>query len=108
MKKIQIAVAVVLLAGTLQARAQSGSTQTPNNSQLEGKGVPYNKDTKQKGKAIPKRADHPLPASSVGTGVDAAANPNSGVSPGSHTAQRETKMDYKATGKGKSTLKGKQ
>ncbi|QMW02699.1 hypothetical protein [Spirosoma foliorum] len=108
MKKMQMAIAVVLLTGTLQAWAQSGNTQTPNNSQIESKGASNNKDAKQKSKTIPKRADHPVPASSVGTGVDAAANPNSSVSPGSHTAQRETKMDYKANGKGKSKLKGKQ
>ena len=73
------------------------NTQKANNSQIEGKGIPYNKETKSQQRAGAKRTNHPIPPSSVGTIPDAAASPNAKLMPRSHTAQREMNMRRKAS-----------
>ena len=98
MKKVIILTSALLFAGLVGVQAQSGGAATgsarqqkatggaqPNTlSQAQGKGVPDSKA---------KKPDHNIPASSVGTGVDAKANGK--FSPGSHTAQRENKIGRK-------------
>ena len=93
MKKVMVLTAALLMSGLAGALAQSGqpkakpagAPQKPDMSQVQGKGVPYNK--------APQKADHNVPNPGVGTGPDAKATGQ--FSPGSHTAQREHKIGRK-------------
>lgn len=94
-----VVTAVLLMSGFAVAQAQSGQPKTtptgapqkPEMSQVQGKGVPYNK--KQPGNTAAKRPDHNIPNPGVGTGPDARTTGQ--FSPGSHTAQRENKIGRK-------------
>ena len=109
MKKVVILIAISLLAGIVRVQAQSsGNTQSKagssavhkaNNSQLQGKGVPYNKEKEQFGKQISKKRSGPIPPSSVSSGAGASDAAQANKTPGSHVAQREMKMGRKTSAK---------
>ena len=102
-------IAIILLAGIVSVQAQSSGNAQSNagssaaykakNSQLQGKGVPYNKEKEQFGKQIFKKRTGPTPPSSVSSGSNASDATQESKTPGSHVAQREMKMNRKTSPK---------
>ena len=122
MKKLLIITVLSLMASVSGVWAQaSANTQSnagregsssvnkaskANNSQLKGLGVPFNKEKQQFGKSISPSSKSPIPPSSVSDGSDVsdAAGAKKGITPGSHTAQRERRVGYKSPAKTTNSL----
>jgi hypothetical protein len=97
-----LATVICVQAQSGGSAAQQGAATTNNarkagNSQMVGKGVPYNKEARQQGKSGKKTDKRSIPKSSVDTGPDAAALPSSNKRPNTHTAHREHDMNRKGS-----------
>ncbi|GAB3988138.1 hypothetical protein GCM10028807_10140 [Spirosoma daeguense] len=113
MKTKFIAIVAFLLCSWLAKAQSTPNTETnagkqgnattdskrENNSLLNGKGVPYTKESKKERQAAAKRTKAPIPASRLDTTSDVNARASGQLAPGSHKAQRDSKAGRKSAPK---------